>query len=130
VWFAFPNGTSSISVERQEFYPEVTTENGTCYFRAPEHFAPRILAITGFTIADAKGLPEDLPKSDPLRDSAIAELSITAEAQRNEIQNLRSDMASLQAKLAALTNENANLTDAIQKKDIELENLREEIEDK
>jgi small-conductance mechanosensitive channel len=129
MWFSFPEGCTSISIERQEFMIELAN-NGVSYFRAPDHFAPRILAINGFAIAKVENLPPDLPQADPLRDGAIGELTRTLESQRLEIQNLHSDLTASQAILAALTNEKANLAATIADREKTILELREALEDK
>jgi hypothetical protein len=41
-WFRVPEGTTTISVEQQQF-----TVDGSAYFRAPVTFAPMIMALRG-----------------------------------------------------------------------------------
>ena len=131
MWFSFPPGCGAISVERQEFVAEWTDDNGKGYFRAPDHFAPRILAIQGFSVVETPdGAPADLPKADPLRDSAIAELTGTAQAQRDEIQNLRSDLQAATARVAALSNEKTDLVTKLAVAEAKIHELEEEIEDR
>lgn len=130
MWFGFPEGCSSISIERQEFFTEVVGEDNRAYFRAPDHFAPRILMLNGFVVADPTNLPEDLPQADPLRDGAIAQLTGESVAQRAEIRTLREDLAVATGRLSALANENATLTATLAAKDSEIARLTESLEDK
>ena len=131
MWFSMPMGCSSISIERQQFVPEIVDEDGLPYFRAPEHFAPRILMLSGFAIAEPpEGAPEDLPRSDPLRDGAIAQLTTQAEADKREIQDLRSDLQSAVARITALMNENGELQKAKTAAESKVAALEEELEDK
>jgi hypothetical protein len=106
MWFRLPEGCTGLSVEQQEFGIEAKDEEGRGYFRAPDHFAPRILMLKGFSIAEPpEGSPDDLPKADPLRDTAIANMSREAEGMRTEIANLRSDLIAANARVVALVNE-------------------------
>lgn len=130
MWFSFPEGCSSISVERQEFFAEVTDDAGVTYFRAPDHFAPRILEFKGFFIADPKNLPPDLPQEDPLRDGAIASLTMTVEAQKLEIQNMRSDLSAASARVVALMNEKTDLAKTLEDRERTIQELTERLEDK
>lgn len=130
MWFSFPKGCSGISVERQEFGIEYSDDKGTNYFRAPDHFAPKILAIGGFTMVDPPaGAPDDLPKADPLRDGAIAELTATAEAQKTQLQNMRSDLEASTSRIVALSNENSDLRKLTERQSEQIEQLRELLQD-
>lgn len=79
MWFRFPEGTTQISIEQQIFTAESKDADGNEYFRAPDHFAPIILGLGGFTRVSEdqlpKGAPPDLPKHDPARAEAIDMLS-------------------------------------------------------
>lgn len=90
MWFRFPEGTTQISIEQQIFEAEVTAEDGSTYFRAPDHFAPTILGLGGFTrVAEdqlPKGAPPDLPKDDPARAAAIDVLSADHAALKEQYQ--------------------------------------------
>lgn len=127
-----PAGWSGISVEQQQFECEVRDADGKGYFRAPDHFAARLLAIPGFAIAASvpEGAPEDLPRADPLRDGAIAELSKGNEALRMEVTNLRSDLVAANAKIKALETANNTWAELVKKKDAAIAELEEQIEDK
>ena len=130
MWFKFPEGATSISVEQQSFSTEATGPNGEAYFRAPDHFATRILAIPGFAkAAQPEGAPEDLPQADPLRDGAIAELTDTVEAQKHEIQDLRSDLNAATGKLVALNNDKVELQRKLDEALGKIEDLQEQLED-
>lgn len=131
MWFQLPEGCGGITVERQEFMPEFRNDKGTAYFRAPDHFAPRILALKGFVaVQQPEGAPEDLPKEDPARDGAIEELTRNLEAQRIEVQNLRSDLAAAVSRISAMTNERTDLNTTLAKALARVAELEEELEDR
>lgn len=132
MWFQMPKGCEAISIELQAFRREIIGDDGKAYFRAPDHFAPKIMEIGGFSIVDQPpaDFPEDLPRSDPLRDGAIAALTKQAEAQKTEIQNLSSDLSAAAAKIAALVNENAGLKRQIEEKEAKIDDLEDQLEDK
>lgn len=131
MWFQFPQGCERISIERQTFVAEMTDAEGRTYFRAPDHFAPSILGIGGFSIVakPPDDFPEDLPQADPLRDGAIAGLTKAAEAMKGEIKDLRSDLATASARITALTNENIDLRQKLYASEAVVEALNEQIED-
>jgi len=132
MWFTFPQGYDRISVQQQQFEPEAEDDDGRKYFRAPDHFAPLILAIKGFAVAakPPEGAPADLPQADPLRDSAISLLTRTGEALKLENANLRSDLAAATARITALVNEKAVLAAEVDKLKERVAILEEEAEDK
>jgi flagellar motility protein MotE (MotC chaperone) len=132
MWFQFPQGVNGISVELQHFVPEFKDQKGNNYFRAPDHFAPRILALKGFTtVTDLpEGAPEDLPRADPQRDGAITELTQTVEAQRRDLQNLRSDLGAANARIQALSNDKVELMKKLEDSEALVTGLREQLEDK
>jgi len=90
MWFKFPEGTTQISIEQQIFTAESEDKDGNAYFRAPDHFAPIILGLGGFTRAMEdqlpKGAPPDLPKADPERAAAIDVLSADHAALKEQYQ--------------------------------------------
>ena len=125
MWFKFPEGASAITVQQQGFIVEFTDEQGREYFRAPDHFSTTILSIPGFALAmDLKDAPADLPKADPLRDGAIAELTKSSEAMKIEVQNLRSDLAVATSRIVALSNENSDLKASLAKSETVVEELK------
>jgi len=131
VWFKFPKGVERISVERQQFVAEATDAAGVGYFRAPDHFAPMILTINGFTIASEvpEGAPADLPRADPLRDTAIAKLTVEAEAMKIEVQNLRTDLGAARAKVVALELEKTELGMRLQEAQARIARMEEDQEE-
>ena len=131
MWFRMPQGCSGISVELQSFRPDINFE-GRDYFRAPDHFAPRILAIQGFELVDKppEGFPEDIAKADPLRDGAIAELTKSVEALKMELGGVRADLNSCVAKAGALAAEKADLTTKLEAATAKITDLEEELEDR
>lgn len=130
MWFRMPEGTSGVSVELQEFKAEAKDEAGFGYFRAPAHFAPRILAIPGFLMAEPpEGAPPDLPQPDPLRDGAISDLTRAQEALKMENTGLRTDLEAANARLRAMETSIKELQGAITARDIKIAALEEQIED-
>lgn len=130
MWFRMPEGCAGISVEQQNFQSDVNFE-GRDYFRAPEHFAPRILANKGFDLVDRppEGFPDDIAKSDPLRDNAIVELTKTVEALKMELGGVRSDLNATVAKAGALANDKAELLTKLAAAERKVEELEEKVED-
>jgi hypothetical protein len=100
MWFLFPKDTDQITVEQQNFTVEAEDEDGNKFFRAPDHFAPTILALPGFSRAQQpEGAPDDLPKEDPKRADALDQLSAQLEALKLENERLRDENRERQAKL-------------------------------
>ena len=130
MWFAFPVGYERISVERQEFAPEFTDDKGRHYFRAPNHFAPMILAIKGFAQAEPPTDLADLPQADPLRDGAISQLTKENEALKLENTNTRSDIVAATAQIKALVNDKTMLEAELLQAKAKIVELEEELEDK
>jgi hypothetical protein len=131
MWFSFPDGTESITVQHQAFTAEVTDAKGKMFFRAPDHFSPLILSIKGFNMEHPPETSlEDLPKDDPLRDSAIAQLATTNEALKVEIQGLRTDVNQLRAENTALKNDNGNYNRLVQQAAARIQELEEAFDNK
>jgi hypothetical protein len=95
MWFRFPEGTKEISVQLQNFFPEAKDVDGRDCFRAPDHFAPLILDLQGFGEGKPLGDLEDLPKADPNRDQAIAQLAGQVEGLKLENEALRAALTEL-----------------------------------
>ncbi len=131
MWFSMPDGCGGITVELQAFDVEIRDDNGKGYFRAPDHFAPRILSIPGFAMAEPPaGAPDDLPKADPLRDGAISELTRRGAAQDIEIKSLSEDLAVERAKNKALESEVGELKKTVAVREATIDSLSEQLEDK
>lgn len=110
MWFQFPPGAESITVQRQNFGVEITDDKGIGYFRAPSHFAPVILAIPGFGLA--RDLPADAPADNTgtgTQEKAVSSLAASLEAKDMEIQGLRADLNAAMAETAALRDKNVQL---------------------
>lgn len=78
MWFRFPRGTSGVSVELQEFSPEVEDAEGLGYFRAPDYLSAKILDLPGFVRLDPpEGLTDlgDIPPSNSTHGQAIVDLT-------------------------------------------------------
>lgn len=132
MWFKFPKGCDTISVEQQSFRIEAMDDEGRGYFRAPPHFAARILALNMGFVADAEppaNAPDDLPREDPARDGAITELTKVNEALRLEIAALRSDLEAERARSRAMATERNAFEAQVKKLKLEVEGLEEQIED-
>ena len=130
MWFRMPEGCGGITVEQQEFSIEFKDANGVCYFRAPDHFSPRILSMSGFASVDQpEGALADLPKADPLRDGAIAELTQSNQSLKIEMQNLRSDLVAAHAKLASLNNDKTELEKKLREALANADVMKEHLED-
>lgn len=131
MWFSFPEGADRITVEHQEFGVEHTDRAGRGYFRAPDHFAPRILMLKGFAQVSepTEEFPEDLAPEDPQRDDAIRELAAVASSQKAELENLRSDYIAANAKASALETENVTLRRQLEESQTIIAELREDLED-
>lgn len=107
MWFAFAPGVERVSIERQEFAPEAKDKDGRDCFRAPAHFASKILMLKGFTALTSppENGPDDLPLADPLRDGAIHDLSGKITTLEGRVTDLVSDLASKDAALKAMIGE-------------------------
>lgn len=93
MWFKFPPGTDQISIEQQIFSVEHKDKDGVGYFRAPDHFAPMILDLSGYTrVAQPEGAPEDLEPIDPKRAEATDKLAAALAASQEENQLLRQQL--------------------------------------
>ena len=110
MWMRFPRGVDHVNCQLQDFKTEAKDKDGRGYFRVPNHFAPILLNINGFEVAEP---PEgtdltDLPQSDPLRDGAIAELTARATGAIAELASVRADLNATMAKLHAEQNDKNN----------------------
>jgi hypothetical protein len=77
MWFRFPEGTTGVSVDLQEFDEEVKDAEGLGYFRAPDYLAAKILDLPGFIrINPPNGTTDldDLPARNSPNDTAISDL--------------------------------------------------------
>ncbi len=124
MWFQFPEGTDKISVELQNFVGEVE-QNGRNFFRAPDHFAPTILSLPGYSAARPTGddLPADLPPTIPGAAGAVDDLTGQISALKEEIEGLKKINTEITAerdravaKLTPLADENARLKAEVGKK--------------
>lgn len=130
MWFILPEGADGISVERQYFACEIRDGDGRGYFRAPDHFAPVILNVPGFALAEPPdGAPADLPRADPERDGAIASLSAANESLRLEISGLSGDLAAMRAEMLALRNERDSLKNRVEELLRSIAEIKQEVDD-
>jgi len=129
MWFKFPAGAESIVVERQNFVSEARDEKGHGYFRAPAHFAARILSIPGFShVGDpTEGGIADLPRENPLAEQTIQSLMDTLGAKEIEIRGLREDLISAQAEIKALMDKNAILAKDLASAQRDLDDIDEKL---
>jgi hypothetical protein len=134
MWLQMPKGCEAVNIERQDFRTEYKDTEGFSYFRVPDHFAPKILGMgMGFkalTEAPAGATLDDLPKADPLRDGAIAELTGTVSAMQVNLQNMQTDLGVANAKAVAAAQTIANLEQQLLVKSQRITELEEAIEDK
>ena len=131
MWMRFPRGVSSVNCQLQNFKTEAQDPDGRDYFRVPNHFAPILLGIPGFEVAEPPDGTDltDLPQADPLRDGAIAELTQKAESAVRELGLIRADLNATNAKLHAEENEKNKALDAAATLAKENEDLRARLED-
>jgi len=132
VWFKMAPGAERITVERQEFATEITGDDGSNFFRAPDHFAPRILSLGGFTLASnlPANAPADLPKADPSRDDAIRHLAATQEAQQEEIASLRADLLAAEAESKAVMQAKIFIEGKLAEALAKIQELEDELDEK
>ena len=113
MWFQFPEGTTEISVQQMNFKPEFEDKFGGKYFRAPDHFAPIILALPKFkAVADMpEGAPEDAGVDFTLGGDNLTIRQLTADlgAARLENEQLNAALASFRAESEDLKLQNYNL---------------------
>jgi len=131
MWFQFPPGAESITVQRQNFGVEIKDAQGIGYFRAPSHFAPTILAIPGFGLA--RDLPDDAPVDNTgtgKEEKAMSSLAASLEAKDMEIQGLREDLNAAMAENASLKEKNAQLLADNDKLQDLMDNIEQQLEDK
>lgn len=133
MWFKFPDGAETVSIERQIFKPEVTSPSGARLFRAPDHFAPIVRTLPGFGIALPEEIPEDapedLPRVDPLRDGAIAEQASRLSVLEIEVEGLRTDLSACNAARAAALHERDNLKLELHEAKVKISDLEDELEE-
>lgn len=123
MWFKFPEGSDQINIEQQTFHVEAEDEEGK-YFRAPDHFAPVILGLAGFSRVTKvlKGAPKDLPKSDPQSGRALDKMSTEYDALKQEHTRLLSEHVALIA-------ERDGLKDDLADAEKEVEGLKKKIDE-
>ena len=132
MWFKFPEGTTAISVQQQNFRPEFKDESGRDLFRAPAHFASDILRNRGFEALGSapEGAPEDLVAPDPLRDGVILDMGARVAGLEAELSNERTNTSALRAELGAALHERDLLKLKLHEVTQELETLKSEAEEK
>ena len=133
MWFRFPQGSTEIQVEQQTFKSEFQAKDKDDnkiydFFRAPDHFAPRILMHSAFRAETPDGAPDDLPKSDPQFSAEVAAQSLELQGLRTSMQNAQQDLTVAGARLTALKTENEALVKKVGKLDEENEKLTDDIE--
>lgn len=131
MWFAFPKGAETIVVERQQFQAEAVDVNGANCFRAPSHFAPRILNIPGFALAAEivdKTLT-DLSETSSTEGQAIERLTKELEAKATELQTLREDYHKTRAETLALGKERDDLKTRLAAAEAKVSELEDLLED-
>lgn len=109
MWFAFPEGTTSITVQQQEFHPEIKAKvddggirKEISFFRAPDHFAGIILDQPGFRRMlppEAANPPPDLPDAASLAldNDLVNQLTGQVDTARREAEAARAHLAEVSA---------------------------------
>lgn len=97
MWFRFPPGAESITVELQNYLPEWTAPDAEGkeqkFFRAPDHFAPTILALPGFgSVPQPVGAPDDLAPTTGASASALEHVSAQVASLKDENESLRAQL--------------------------------------
>lgn len=98
MWFRFAPGVENLSCQQQNFKVEAKDAEGHGYFRAPAHFAPFILDLSGFKqLVPPDGVTElaDLPIDDPVRNGAIGDLSAQNDVLKGRVRLLEDELAAL-----------------------------------
>ena len=128
MWFKFPKGVEKISIERLEFGVDATDHEGGNYFRAPDHFSSRILALPGFVFVaqPPDGAPADLTKTNSLQEVAISDLTKIIGILKLQVQNLTADLGAASAQAQALTTQNIKLTKQLEEANAKIEELEDE----
>lgn len=91
MWFKFPPGVEAAQIELQDYRAEYRDEKGS-YFRASDHFAPKILQLPGFEApGQPEGAPGDLPDGDIERGNAIEALGLENSALRARLAEIAVD---------------------------------------
>lgn len=91
MWFMFPEGTESCSVEQQNFTSEFRDDEGRDWFQAPDHFAPKLLDMNlGFGSLPPGRRPEGCEIDDLLPTFGQASQQIGEQAQT--ISSLRAEL--------------------------------------
>jgi len=139
MWFKFPEGTTGISVERQNFSSEAIDpkDNRGC-FRAPNHFAQAILGQKGFELLGE--IPPDFPEDNSIQfpggginDTSLAAentmLKNSLEEMRTNLQTVSTDLNAASANLGAVMHERDQLKLELHEVKTELANLKNDLED-
>lgn len=130
MWFQFPIGQDAISVERQMFTSEWTSEEGTHFFRAPGHFTERLVREGGCVpfLKPPVGIPDDLPDItfiEPQKDGSGNRVQILESLLSDE----KSTSSSLRAELAAKLHENDALKLQVHELSEKINELEEKVSD-
>lgn len=132
MWLQFPAGCTRISIEQQTFEAEQMDDVGNVYGRVPDHFVPKIMAVGKFKAISEppENFPADLPKSDPIRDGAIASMTQENQRMKEDIGNLTSDLLASNAQVRSLMTENESLRKQVEMHTQRFEAVTDYLEDK
>jgi hypothetical protein len=137
MWIVMPRNTEAFSCQQQAFRSEGKTrrkfkniDEERHLTRVPDHFAPILLSIPGYEIAQDDEVPQDipdLPKADPLRDGAIGDALRQIEALKSELQNVRGDLEAANARSRSLLVERDNFVQQAFQLNKEVAELKEKV---
>lgn len=91
MWFSFPPGSSGCSIQSQNFTSEFTDAEGRDWFRAPDHFAPKILGMgLGYKSLSIGSRPDGCDVDDLAPTFGVIGAQIGEQAQ--VIENLKEEL--------------------------------------
>jgi hypothetical protein len=131
MWVRFPEGTTAISIERQQFASEVQDPAGRHYVRVPDHLVIHALATNmGFHVMEPPDTDlEDLPKEDPERDGMIESLTKKVSVTEEELGMMRTDMAALVASHVAMGVERDGLKAKVEELEAKIREMEDDLDE-
>lgn len=102
-WFRMPKGVERVQVALQDFKAEVLHDGGH-FFRAPDHFAPTILGLSGFSVQVPPDLDETaLGPMEGERDEALEAMVAEIASLHEQLKTANETNGTLSAELTAMT---------------------------